>query len=113
MLREKNEGPFDRSDDATKQRDGAKRPQAAALRYEAPVDRAPRLLAKGERKLAEQILERGRKAGVPIIENEQLVASLLAVAIDDEIPLELYGVVAEVLAWVLRQRSALEERQDR
>ena len=78
------------------------RSKAAALRYDAPTDRAPRIVAKGEGALAEQILQRACESGVPIHESRELVAALMQFDLDQHIPPALYVAVAEVLAWVYR-----------
>ncbi|MCD6308560.1 MAG: EscU/YscU/HrcU family type III secretion system export apparatus switch protein [Candidatus Latescibacteria bacterium] len=76
------------------------RPAAAALRYRRDDDSAPRLVAKGMGKLAERIVEAAKKAGVPIHEDPDLLALLMALDIDEVIPPEMYVAVAEVLAFV-------------
>ena len=79
--------------------------RAAALRYEptgADALRGPRLAAKGERRIADEIIERARAAGVPVHESRELVALLMQVDLDAHIPPALYVAVAEVLAWAYR-----------
>lgn len=76
---------------------------AVALRYDAEVNNAPVVLAKGRRLIAQRIKEIAIEAGVPIVENVQLARSLYAsVEIGQEIPAELYQAVAEILAYVYR-----------
>lgn len=82
-----------------------KQRRAAALAYTATdIDRraAPRVVAKGDAAIAEQIIARARAAGVPIHESRALVALLMQVDLDAHIPPALYIAVAEVLAWVYR-----------
>lgn len=77
--------------------------RAAALAYaQRDVDRgaAPRVVAKGEAWLADEIIARARAAGVPIHESRELVSLLMQVDLDAHIPPALYVAVAEVLAWV-------------
>ncbi len=79
--------------------------RAAALAYaERDVERgaAPRVVAKGDARLAEEIVARARAAGVPIHESRELVSLLMQVELDAHIPPALYIAVAEVLAWVYR-----------
>lgn len=80
-------------------RDRIKR-KAVALRYNAESDAAPRVIAKGDRLLAERIIEIAKENGVPIHEDPDLVALLSVVDINREIPDALYRAVAEVLAFV-------------
>jgi flagellar biosynthesis protein len=73
---------------------------AVALAYEAPG--APRVVAKGDGELGRRIIETAHANGVAIEQNAGLAAALSGVELDDEIPLELYKAVAEVIAFVLR-----------
>ncbi len=85
---------------------------AVALRYEASEMTAPVVLAKGQRRIAERIIEIAREHGVPVRENAPLARALFAsVEIGEQIPEELYKAVAEVLAWVYRQAERRRERQ--
>ena len=84
---------------------------AVALRYEAGVSGAPVVVAKGEHKVAERIKALAAQHAVPIIEKPALARALLrSVDIGQEIPLEFYRVVAEVLALVYRQQGRLAGR---
>jgi flagellar biosynthesis protein len=82
-----------------------RRARAAVLTYD-PVgtdaQRGPRVVAKGERLLAEEIIARARAAGVPVHESRELVSLLMQVDLDAHIPPALYVAVAEVLAWAYR-----------
>ena len=79
---------------------------AVALKYDPSLAAAPIVLAMGERKVAEKIKEIALEAGVPLVENKPLARALLAAArIGLPIPVELYVAVAEVLAFVIRQRA--------
>ena len=83
------------------------RRRAAALSYDPQVDRAPRLVARGDGHLADRILALAREHGIPIHEDRTLVDLLARLDVDTEIPPELYRVVAEIIAFVFRvQRAA-------
>jgi len=76
---------------------------AVALQYDASKMAAPRLVAKGQRLIAQQIKDLARQHGIPLVENKPLAQALYrAVDIDQEIPRELYKAVAEVLAFIYR-----------
>jgi flagellar biosynthesis protein len=75
------------------------RRSAVALSY-GPGDGAPVVVAKGYGDVAEMIIRRGREAGVFVHDSPDLVRLLLPVALDKEIPPDLYFVVAELLAWL-------------
>lgn len=76
--------------------------KAVALKYEKGKDRAPRVTAKGARKIAERIIELAREKGIPMQEDPDLVGALMKLDLQDEIPQELYQVVAEILAFAYR-----------
>lgn len=79
---------------------------AVALRYDPTQAPAPTVLAIGERKVAERIKRIAFENDVPVIENRPLARALLASAqVGSMIPAELYAAVAEVLAFVFRQRA--------
>ena len=76
---------------------------AVALCYDRKTMQAPRLVAKGIRKNAEQIRELARQHGVPIVENKPLARLMFKYGkVGREIPAQLYAAAAEVLAYVYR-----------
>jgi flagellar biosynthesis protein len=77
----------------------AKNQLAVALHYDRSG--APRVVAKGRGSIGEKIIEVAKVNGVPIEENEVLAGALSHVELGDEIPVELYKAVAEVLIFVL------------
>ena len=80
--------------------------RAAALRYERGVDRAPRVIARGEGHVADRILALARENGIPIHEDRALVQVLTKLDVDTEIPLEVYQAVAEILSFLYRVNTA-------
>jgi len=80
---------------------------AIALRYERGVDQVPFVVGKGADKLAERIKELARENDVPIVENKPLARAMYdVVEIGDPLPAEFFAAVAEVLAYVFRQKEA-------
>ncbi len=80
---------------------------AVALKYDPEVSDAPIVLAMGERKVAQKIKEIAKENGVPTVENKPLARALYATAtVGEAIPIDLFVAVAEVLAFVIRQRGA-------
>ncbi len=76
---------------------------AVALRYNKKKMNAPHVVAKGQRLVAQRIKEKAKEYKVPLVENKPLARSLFgSVEIGQEIPLDLYQAVAEVLAFVYR-----------
>jgi flagellar biosynthesis protein len=84
-----------------------KRPNAVALAYTGG-DSAPAVVAKGSGLVAEQIIARAREAGVFVHESKELVALLMNVDLDREIPPALYRAIAELLAWLYHVEAAQE-----
>ena len=81
---------------------------AVALQYDLDSAPAPVVLAMGQRLLAQRIKEIARKHGVPVIENPPVARALLASAqVGKAIPPALYAAIAEILAFVYRQRGRL------
>jgi flagellar biosynthetic protein FlhB len=79
---------------------------AVALRYAAGEMAAPRVVAKGQRRVAERIREIAAENRVPLVENPWLARALFeSVELDREVPESLYKAVAEVLAYVYRLRG--------
>ena len=76
--------------------------RASALGFTPDQDNAPRVLAAGRGKIAEQIIALANANGIPIREDPILSAALSTIDINEEIPPELYSVVAEVFAYIYR-----------
>ena len=79
---------------------------AVALRYKPDQDRAPVVLAKGQDHLALRIVRCAEENGVAVVENVPLARALYAATeLEQEIPPELYGAVAEVLVYIYRLKG--------
>jgi flagellar biosynthesis protein len=88
------------------------RRRAAALRYEHGRDAVPRLVAKGTDAVADRILAIAREHSVPTHEDRALVQVLSTLKLEEEIPVELWSVVAQILLFVRRaELSARNARQ--
>jgi flagellar biosynthesis protein FlhB len=84
---------------------------SVALQYERGMA-APVCLAKGVDSMAFRIREIARKHNVPIVENVPLARALYStVEIDEEIPVEHYHAVAEVIGYVMGLRRNLSGRR--
>ncbi|MCB0209788.1 MAG: flagellar biosynthesis protein FlhB [Anaerolineae bacterium] len=83
---------------------------AVALRYKRGEMQIPKVVAKGQRLIAEKIKEKARQHQVPQVENKPLARALFStVEIGQEIPTELYQAVAEVLAFIYRLKSPVKQ----
>ena len=76
--------------------------KAAALRYDKEKENAPRVIAKGEGKTAENIIKIAELHNLPIKKDEDLMELLSKVELDKEVPEALYKAVAEVFSFVYR-----------
>lgn len=83
--------------------------RAVALKYVPGESEAPIVVAKGSGRLAETILEKAKEHGVPVQEDAALVEVLSQLDLDQQIPAELYQLVAEVLSYVYRTDSLAKE----
>lgn len=81
--------------------------KAVALRYNPDQDEAPVVVAKGRGYIAERIREIARGTGVLIKEDRQLADYLMALDLYEEIPSELYPVIAEILAFIFRMNQKM------
>lgn len=84
--------------------------KAVALKYDRGKDVAPRVTAKGRGALADRILSLARKHGIPIEKDTALMEALYRLDINEEIPEELYQVVAELLAFIYRMNALKKGR---
>ena len=83
----------------------ARQLSAVALAYQ-DGDGAPKVVARGNGLLAERIIAHAQQAGVFVHESKELVALLMEVDLDRQIPPALYRVIAELLAWLYHVESA-------
>jgi flagellar biosynthetic protein FlhB len=84
---------------------------AVALSYERGMA-APVCVAKGVDRIALKIREIAGEHNIPIVENVPLARALYAtVEIDDEIPVEHYHAVAEIIGYVMGLRRGLSGRR--
>ncbi|MTI11244.1 EscU/YscU/HrcU family type III secretion system export apparatus switch protein [Curvivirga aplysinae] len=79
---------------------------AVALGYD-PLDKegAPTILASAQGELAEQIIALAKETDIPIHKDPDLLALLTASDVGDEIPLEAFIAVAEILRFIYEQNG--------
>jgi flagellar biosynthesis protein len=78
---------------------------AVALKYQPKLDTAPTVVAKGRGKVAEKIIEVAKEHNIYIHDDPDLVEVLSHLDLNEEIPPELYIIVAELLAFVYSLNS--------
>ena len=79
---------------------------AVALKYDEKTMNAPRIVAKGQEKVAHKIIEIAKAHKRPVLRNVPLARNLFQFEVGSEIPEELYEAVAEVLNWVYELANA-------
>ncbi len=82
-------------------------PLAVALRYVPERQLAPDVVGTGRGDTAQRILELAHEHGIPVRQDQDLVTLLAALDVGEEIPTELYEVVAEVLSYLYRLNESL------
>ncbi|KJS22563.1 MAG: hypothetical protein VR72_05930 [Clostridiaceae bacterium BRH_c20a] len=82
--------------------------KAVALKYN-PFESAPKAVALGKGEIAEKILAIAAEKGIPIVIKPEVVDRLIDVDLNQEIPPELYEVVAEILAFIYKLDKRVQE----
>ena len=70
--------------------------RAVALQYDGK--NAPAITATGSGQLAEDIIALAREHGIPLYENAELTEMLAMLDLGDQIPHELYIIIAQIIA---------------
>ncbi len=83
---------------------------AVALEYDG--EKAPFISAIGSESLAEMILQTAMEHEIPIYENKELACLLSKLELGDEIPQDLYLIIAQVLAFVYHVKGKLPSGGD-
>ena len=84
------------------------RQKAVALKHDIASETAPKVVAKGRGLTAQKIIDLAQKNNIPVHEDPDLVDILSAIELNEEIPPELYRVVAEVLAMIYRVNKGMK-----
>lgn len=80
---------------------------AVALDYEMGSEAAPTCLAKGVDDVALRMRAAAEEHGVPVVENPPLARALYAsVDVDEEIPLDHYEAVANIIGFIMRKAQS-------
>ena len=72
-------------------------PSAVALHYDENSGDVPKVIARGKGHLAEKIIEMAKKNDIPLQEDSNLIGNLIDMDLGENIPPQLYSVIAEVL----------------
>lgn len=83
--------------------------EAAALRYSPNKGGAPEIVALGRGDTAARIIAKAKESEVPVYEDANLAHTLNFMKIGEEIPRELYEVVAQILVFVSKLDDSFAE----
>lgn len=81
------------------------RKAAVAIQYDRIAMSAPKITAKGRGTVAERLIAMARENKIPVVEDKMLVEMLDQLNVNQEIPGELYQVVAEILVAVYKAET--------
>lgn len=84
--------------------------KAIALTYQPRLDNAPRITAKGKGEVAEKIIQIAKENNIYTHNDSDLVEMLSHLDLNEEIPPNLYIIVAELLAFVYSLNSGQKLR---
>lgn len=76
-----------------------------ALGYDRQKNSAPVVLAKGQGQIAEKIIQIALDNNIEIRRDEDLLQILKAVDINEEIPVEAFAAVAEIISYIYQQNG--------
>ena len=79
--------------------------RAVAVKYATGLP-APFIVGKGRNEVARRIVSLALEHGVQVLEAPELTDALFTLDVGDWIPEEYFEIVAEILAFVYRMRSA-------
>ena len=84
--------------------------KAVALKYNQENENAPKLIARGAGKVANNIVSIGEEKEIPIVDDDQLLQLLYPLQPGEFIPESLYAPVAKLLAYVVyfKQQHSLK-----
>lgn len=86
-----------------------KTPKAVALKYDEKTDVAPKVLASGKGAIAEEIINIAMENNIPLHQDADLVQILSFLEINEHIPVEVYGVVANILSYIHKKNDELNK----
>ena len=78
---------------------------AVALGYDSEKNAAPIVLAKGQGDVAARIIALAEENGIEIRQDADLLQILKAVDINQEIPVEAFAAVAEIISYIYRKNA--------
>lgn len=95
-----NENNDDISFSTSKEKD-----YAVALGYDQDKNNAPVVLAKGAGEIAQKIIKLAEENNIEIRKDADLLQVLKVVDINEEIPVEAFAAVAEIISYIYSQNA--------
>ncbi len=83
---------------------------AVALQYDMEKNNAPIVTAKGQGEIAAKIIEIAQENDIEIRQDADLLQILKAVDINEEIPIEAFAAVAEIISYIYRKNAGEQYR---
>ena len=80
----------------------SRKDKAVALKYNAEEDMAPIVIASGYGEVAKRIIGIAENRGIPVFRDDSAVSLLCMLEVGNNIPPELYEVVAAIYCQLLR-----------
>ena len=84
---------------------------AIAVKYDTKEGKAPKIIATGKGNVADKILEVAEENKIPFFEDPSLTDLLSKLELNQQIPGELYVLIAEVLAFVYQLDKLAKKRK--
>lgn len=78
---------------------------AVALGYDVQKHNAPVVTAKGQGEIAQKIIQLALDNNIEVRQDADLIQILRAVDINEEIPLEAFAAVAEIISYIYQQNG--------
>ena len=85
---------------------------AVALGYDKDTNNAPIVLAKGQGEIANKIIQIAIDNNIEIRQDADLLQILKAVDINEEIPVEAFAAVAEIISYIYQQNGKELNKED-
>lgn len=79
---------------------------AVALKYDKDQAKAPIVTAKGQGEIANKIIALAQENNIEIRQDADLLQILKTVNIDEEIPIEAFAAVAEIISYIYNQNRS-------
>lgn len=81
-------------------------PSAAVIRYDETNAGSPTVVAQGTGNVAEKIIQLAKSHGIQMQEDAGLVRQLLDIDLGENVPPQLYSVIAEILILIEEMEKA-------